>query len=133
MSADAVLARCHERITQPLSVVTDTWKASHPGGRAVAVYPVWAPAELIHAAGMLPLSLLGGGSSMDTAKGVNFLLTNGGEMKDYWGAGKATKPMLPLIAIPTTSGTGSECQSYALIADEKTHAKMACDYRGGAS
>ena len=69
---------------------------------------------------------LGGGSSMDTAKGCNFLLTNGGEMKDYWGVGKATKPMLPLIAIPTTSGTGSECQSAALIADEQTHQKMAC-------
>lgn len=69
---------------------------------------------------------LGGGSSMDTAKGCNFILTNGGEMKDYWGVGKATKPMLPLIAVPTTAGTGSECQSFALIADESTHAKMAC-------
>lgn len=69
---------------------------------------------------------VGGGSSMDTAKGCNFILTNGGEMKDYWGVGKATKAMLPLIAIPTTSGTGSECQSFALIADETTHAKMAC-------
>ncbi len=69
---------------------------------------------------------LGGGSSMDTAKGCNFLLTNGGEMKDYWGVGKATKPMLPLIAIPTTAGTGSECQSFALISNETTHQKMAC-------
>ena len=69
---------------------------------------------------------LGGGSSMDTAKGCNFLLTNGGQMSDYWGIGKAAKPMLPLIAIPTTAGTGSECQSFALIADEKTHQKMAC-------
>ncbi len=69
---------------------------------------------------------LGGGSSMDTAKGCNFLYTNGGAMKDYWGVGKATKPMLPLIAIPTTSGTGSECQSFALIADADSHAKMAC-------
>lgn len=69
---------------------------------------------------------LGGGSSMDTAKGCNFLLTNGGAMKDYWGVGKATKPMLPMIAIPTTAGTGSECQSAALIADEVTHQKMAC-------
>ena len=69
---------------------------------------------------------LGGGSSMDTAKGCNFLFTNGGRMQDYWGVGKATEPMLPLIAVPTTAGTGSECQSFALIADEKTHQKMAC-------
>lgn len=69
---------------------------------------------------------LGGGSSMDTAKGCNFLLTNGGEMKDYWGVDLASKPMLPFVAIPTTSGTGSECQRFALIADEETHAKMAC-------
>jgi alcohol dehydrogenase len=69
---------------------------------------------------------LGGGSSMDTAKGCNFLFTNGGRMSDYQGTGKATKPMLPLIAIPTTAGTGSECQSYALISDAVTHAKMAC-------
>jgi alcohol dehydrogenase len=78
------------------------------------------------AAGVDTIVGLGGGSSMDTAKGCNFLLTNGGRMQDYWGIGKATKPMLPLIAIPTTAGTGSECQSFALIADEKTHQKMAC-------
>ena len=69
---------------------------------------------------------LGGGSSMDTAKGCNFLFSNGGRMQDYRGVGKATKPMLPLIAIPTTAGTGSECQSAALIVNERTHEKMAC-------
>src|ERR1041385_184437 len=69
---------------------------------------------------------LGGGSAMDTAKGCNFILTNGGRIKDYWGFGKANKPMLPLIAIPTTAGTGSECQCVALISDAKTHQKMAC-------
>lgn len=69
---------------------------------------------------------LGGGSSMDTAKGCNFILTNGGRMQDYWGHDRATRPMLPMIAIPTTAGTGSECQSYALISDAETHAKMAC-------
>jgi len=69
---------------------------------------------------------LGGGSSMDTAKGCNFLLTNGGNMADYWGIGKAAKPMLPMIAVPTTAGTGSECQSFALISDAMSHRKMAC-------
>lgn len=69
---------------------------------------------------------LGGGSSMDTAKGCNFVLTNGGDTKDYWGIGKAKLPMLPLIAIPTTGGTGSECQSFALITDAETREKMAC-------
>jgi alcohol dehydrogenase len=69
---------------------------------------------------------VGGGSAMDCAKGVNFLYTNGGRMQDYQGMGQATKPMLPLIAVPTTSGTGSEAQSYALIADAKSHMKMAC-------
>ncbi len=78
------------------------------------------------AAGVDAIVGLGGGSSMDTAKGCNFLLTNGGRMEDYWGLGKAARPMLPLIAIPTTAGTGSECQSYALIANERTHQKMAC-------
>jgi alcohol dehydrogenase len=69
---------------------------------------------------------LGGGSSMDCAKGLNFLLTNGGRMADYRGYGNAQKPMLPMIAIPTTAGTGSEAQSYALISDAQSHEKMAC-------
>jgi len=68
----------------------------------------------------------GGGSSMDTAKGCNFVLTGGGRIHDYWGVGKAAQPMLPLIAVPTTTGTGSECQSFALISDSQTHRKMAC-------
>lgn len=69
---------------------------------------------------------LGGGSSMDCAKGINFLFSCGGKMQDYHGVGKATGPMLPMIAVPTTSGTGSETQSFALISDAETHVKMAC-------
>lgn len=69
---------------------------------------------------------LGGGSSMDCAKGINFVYSNGGSMKDYLGVGKALKPMLPMIAVPTTAGTGSEAQSFALISDAETHVKMAC-------
>jgi alcohol dehydrogenase len=78
------------------------------------------------AAGIDFFVAVGGGSAMDCAKGINFLYTNGGRMQDYWGIGKATKPLLPLIAIPTTAGTGSEAQSYALIADAHSHMKMAC-------
>lgn len=69
---------------------------------------------------------LGGGSSMDCAKGINFVYTNGGTMHDYHGVGRATQPMLPMVAVPTTSGTGSEMQSFALISDATTHVKMAC-------
>ncbi len=69
---------------------------------------------------------VGGGSSLDTAKGCNFIVTNGGRMRDYWGIGKANRPMLPFVAVPTTAGTGSECQSFALISDAVTHQKMAC-------
>jgi alcohol dehydrogenase len=69
---------------------------------------------------------LGGGSSMDCAKGINFVLTNGGSISDYRGYGKAAHPMLPMIGVPTTAGTGSEAQTYALISDAQTHVKMAC-------
>lgn len=69
---------------------------------------------------------LGGGSSLDCAKGINFLLTNGGEMRDYASYGKLTKLLLPMIGIPTTAGTGSEAQTYALISDAESNLKMAC-------
>jgi alcohol dehydrogenase len=72
------------------------------------------------------LVALGGGSSLDAAKGINFLLTNGGTMADYRGYGKARTPLRPMIGIPTTAGTGSEAQSYAVISDAATHMKMAC-------
>jgi alcohol dehydrogenase len=78
------------------------------------------------ARGIDSIVALGGGSSLDCAKGINFVLTNGGNVRDYWGFGKAARPMLPMIAIPTTAGTGSEAQSYALISDAATHVKMAC-------
>jgi alcohol dehydrogenase len=75
---------------------------------------------------------LGGGSSLDCAKGINFLLTSGGTMRDYRGYGKATRPLLPMIGVPTTAGTGSDAQSYAIISDAVTHEKMACGDPGAA-
>jgi alcohol dehydrogenase len=82
--------------------------------------------ELAQAVRVDSLVGLGGGSSLDCAKGISFLVTNGGRMSDYRGHGKAAKPLLPMIGVPTTAGTGSEAQSYALISDAFTHAKMAC-------
>ena len=69
---------------------------------------------------------LGGGSSMDCAKSIGFLLANGGRMPDFRGYAKAKQPLPPMIGIPTTAGTGSEAQSYALVSDDVTHEKMAC-------
>ncbi|QDT70105.1 1,3-propanediol dehydrogenase [Planctomycetes bacterium MalM25] len=85
--------------------------------RGVAVAKDFAPDAIV---------AIGGGSSMDCAKGINFVHSCGGRMQDYWGVGKATGPMLPMAAVPTTAGTGSEAQSFALISDAETHVKMAC-------
>jgi alcohol dehydrogenase len=94
---------------------------SNPDDRMVEAGRVVAAAH-----GVDSIVAIGGGSSLDCAKGINFVLTNGGSMRDYWGFGKAARSMLPSIGVPTTAGTGSEAQSYALISDAVTHVKMAC-------
>ena len=68
----------------------------------------------------------GGGSTIDAAKGANFVFAGGGRMEDYWGKNKAKGTLLPLVAVPTTAGTGTELQSFALIQQASTHQKMAC-------
>ena len=85
-----------------------------------------AGARAARAAGVDSLVGLGGGSSMDCAKSIGFLLANGGRMPDYKGFGKAKAPLPPMIGVPTTAGTGSEAQAYALVSDDATHEKMAC-------
>ncbi len=68
---------------------------------------------------------LGGGSVLDTAKASNILLTHGGDLlNDYSGAQTIPSPLKPLIAIPTTSGTGSEVTKAAVILDEENSAKL---------
>ena len=71
---------------------------------------------------------IGGGSAIDTAKAINIVATNGGGAWDYARRAGETpreivKPLLPLIAVPTTSGTGSEATRYSVITDHITHAK----------
>jgi benzoyl-CoA reductase subunit C len=65
MTPDEIIEHCRQLTAEPLARVAERWKAEHPGGRTVAAYPVWAPAEIIHAAGMLPLALLGGGTAVE--------------------------------------------------------------------
>ena len=104
-----------------LEVFTFDGVKENPTEREVAAGVVFARTNRADA-----IVAVGGGSSMDCAKGINFILSNGGRMADYKGFGRATKPMLPSVGVPTTSGTGSEAQCYALITDGKTHIKMAC-------
>lgn len=68
---------------------------------------------------------LGGGSNMDLAKTVGVLLTHGGKPRDYMGEGRVPGPILPLIAIPTTAGTGSEVTHAGILTDTENNIKVA--------
>ncbi len=73
---------------------------------------------------------LGGGSSHDCGKGIGIVATNGGNIREYEGIDKSTKPMPPFIAINTTAGTASEMTRFAVITDTDRHVKMAiADWR----
>jgi alcohol dehydrogenase len=91
-----------------------------------------AAADVARAARVDGIVALGGGSSLDCAKGANFLHADGGEIADFRGYGKVRGTMLPMIGIPTTAGTGSDAQSYAVLSDTRTHVKMACGDPGAA-
>jgi alcohol dehydrogenase class IV len=68
---------------------------------------------------------MGGGSSLDTAKAVAVLAANGGAITDYVGMGKVKKKPLPVIAIPTTAGTGSEVSLWSVFTDDSKSLKVA--------
>lgn len=71
------------------------------------------------------LVAVGGGSPIDTAKAIRILLSHGGHLHDYEGYNLLTRPLVPMVAIPTTAGTGSEVTAWAIIRDEETHVKLA--------
>ena len=70
------------------------------------------------------LVAVGGGSSMDTAKVIGTLLANGKKVQDWCGFRLLEHEITPLIAIPTTAGTGSEVTPFAVVTDSKTHVKL---------
>lgn len=71
------------------------------------------------------LVALGGGSAIDTAKATALLATNGGSLSDYDGVEKSCLPPLPVVALPTTAGSGAEVTTGAVITDEARQGKMA--------
>jgi alcohol dehydrogenase len=100
--------------------------AFHDFGESPTTAMMEAGAQYAAPFGIDLIVSVGGGSSMDCAKGINFVLSNGGRVRDYWGYGKAARPMIPMIAAPTTAGTGSEAQTFCIAVDPETHVRLAC-------
>ena len=73
------------------------------------------------------LIALGGGSAIDTAKAVSIVMANGGRVEQYEGSNKSVRAGLPLVAINTTAGSGSECTSYYIVTDPVRKSKMAME------
>ncbi len=105
------------------------------GGKIVGVFHEIPPnselqvvlqcARIAKEKGAEAMIALGGGSSLDTAKTANILFSLGGDLvEDYSGSQTIPKPLNPLIAIPTTAGTGSEVTSSTVILDKKNHVKL---------
>jgi alcohol dehydrogenase len=67
---------------------------------------------------------VGGGSAIDTAKGMAIVLTEGGSIRDHQGASRLSRRQTPHIAVPTTAGTGSEVSLYIVVKDRNAHEKM---------
>jgi alcohol dehydrogenase len=90
-----------------------------------AVAAVERGADYARACGADILVAIGGGSSIDTAKAMRILLAEGGRLHDYEGAKAPPRPLTPMIAIPTTAGTGSEVTAWAMIRDQEARKKLA--------
>ena len=73
------------------------------------------------------LVALGGGSAIDTAKAASIVVACGGTVEQYEGENKSSKPGLPIVAVNTTAGTGSECTSFYIVTDPVRHSKMAME------
>ncbi|QGY40391.1 iron-containing alcohol dehydrogenase [Pseudodesulfovibrio cashew] len=67
---------------------------------------------------------LGGGSPMDTAKGIGIIAGNGGEIRDYEGANRIMRPLPPMILIPSTAGSSSDISQFCIITDMEREVKM---------
>jgi len=113
-----------ERVTQPLreaNIVVEVFAGGEP---EPAIATAMAAAEAARKFGPDAVLGLGGGSNMDLAKMVAVLLTHGGEVARYVGFDNVPGPVLPVICLPTTSGTGSEVSHAAVFTDTANHIKV---------
>lgn len=81
-------------------------------------------AELYHEAGADVIVALGGGSPMDTAKGIGIVASNGRTIRDYEGANRIERPLPPMIFLPTTAGSGSDLSQFCIITDVSRRLKI---------
>ncbi len=87
-------------------------------------YQVEQGAELYRKNGTDVIIAIGGGSPMDTAKGIAILASNGGRIRDYEGANKVERPLPPMVFITTTAGSGSDISQFCIITDVEREVKM---------
>ena len=112
---------CVENILKSKGVRFEVFTEVEPEPSAGTVHKAFDVYRQSNAPAILAL---GGGSTMDAAKGVAILATNGGRINDYEGNEKFSKAPVPVIAIPTTAGTGSEVSRSCVITDTERHVKM---------
>ncbi len=114
------------KITTILDAADISWRAftdTVPDPTTVAVS---AGVEVLKNGDFDCLIALGGGSPIDTAKAMAVLATHGGEMRDYKVPNQVDRCNFPIVAIPTTAGTGSEVTRFTVITDTDTDEKMLC-------
>jgi len=81
-------------------------------------------AEFYRANGADVIIAIGGGSAMDTAKGIAIIASNGGRIRDYEGANRVNRPLPPMVLITTTAGSGSDISQFCIITDVERAVKM---------
>lgn len=115
------LYRAVKACLERLSIAGSEFSEVEPDPSARTVEKAFAVCQ---AHGAQAILAIGGGSTMDAAKAVGILATNGGRIHDYEGIEKFSVPALPRIAIPTTAGTGSEVSGSCVITDTERGLKM---------
>jgi len=120
LSKAGISARATESLRKS-GIEFEVFDAVEPNPRDSSLEAVW---EKHKSDGIAAIIGLGGGRAMDSAKAIAVLAKNGGRLNEYDGVGKIKKGALPVIAIPTTAGTGSEVTSNAAITDSARHYKM---------